>query len=64
MDRTHLMDIAADNGDEILLNCPVVGCGRRVVIKRSGGFLVLDRGDFFATHSGSTAGLDITGLAS
>jgi hypothetical protein len=63
MDRVHRMDIEADNGDEILLSCPLGTCGRRVVVKRSGGFLVLDQGDFFATHAGGT-GLAITGLAS
>jgi hypothetical protein len=30
------------------------------VIKRSGGLVVLDPGDFFATHSGGTPGLDIS----
>ena len=56
----HRMDVEADNGDEVLLVCPLPECGRRVVIKRSGGLVVLDRGDFFATHSGGTAGLTVS----
>ena len=48
----HTMTIEAENTDELLLACDEEACGRRVVIKRSGGFVVLDKGDFFATHSG------------
>ena len=44
----HLMTIEADNGDEVLGVCP--DCERRVVLKRSGGLVVLDRGDFYAAH--------------
>jgi hypothetical protein len=48
------MGIEADNGDEILFACPIESCGRRLVLKRSGGLVVLNRGDFFALHSGGT----------
>lgn len=57
MDPVHRMTVHADNGDEILLACQETGCGRRLVIKRSGGMVVLDRGDFFAIHSGGTGDL-------
>jgi len=30
------------------------------VLKRSGGLVVLDQGDFFALHSGGTEGLAIS----
>jgi hypothetical protein len=56
----HRMTIEADNGDEMLLACPHDDCGRRVVIRRSGGFVVLDRGDVYATHSGGTIGLTMS----
>jgi hypothetical protein len=55
------MSVHADNGDEILLACPEDGCGRRLVVKRSGGMVVLDRGDFFAIHSGGTEDLRLHG---
>jgi hypothetical protein len=61
---THRMSVQADNGDEILLVCPEPACGRRVVVKRSGGLVVLEQGDFFATHSGGSLGLSITGVES
>ena len=56
----HRMTVEADNGDEVLLVCPRPACGRRVVVRRSGGFVVLDRGDFFATHAGGSAGLAVS----
>ncbi|RZT27642.1 hypothetical protein EV649_1413 [Kribbella sp. VKM Ac-2569] len=52
MNAQHRMVIEADNGAEVLFVCPHEGCGRRLVLKRSGGLVVLDRGDFFALHSG------------
>jgi ABC-type iron transport system FetAB ATPase subunit len=56
VEPVHHMAVHADNGDEILLTCSE-GCGRRLVLKRSGGMVVLDRGDFFAIHAGGTGGL-------
>jgi hypothetical protein len=53
------MTIEADNGHDVLFVCPVGSCGRRLVLKRTGGLVVLDRGDFFAYHVGGTAGLEI-----
>ena len=60
----HRMSVQADNGDEILLVCPEHACGRRVVVKRSGGLVVLEQGDFYATHSGGSLGLSITDIGS
>lgn len=57
MNPTHHMHVEADNGHEQLFVCPEPGCGRRLVLKRSGGLVVLDRGDFWALHSGGTSGL-------
>lgn len=61
MDIIHPLNIEADNGDEVLFVCPDDGCGRRLVIKRSGGMVVIDQGDFYARHVGGTGGLDWTG---
>ena len=57
------MTADADNGDELLFTCDQ-GCGRRVVISRSGGFTVIDRGDVDALHSGSAGPLQLTGTSS
>lgn len=59
MNPLHRMQIEADNGEDVLFACPVDSCGRRLILKRSGGLIVLDRGDFFAYHTGSTGGLEI-----
>ncbi|HEU0285409.1 MAG TPA: hypothetical protein VFR22_00105 [Nocardioidaceae bacterium] len=53
------MLIEAQNDAEILFVCPEDGCGRRLVLKRSGGLTVIDQGDFFALHSGGTEGLEL-----
>jgi hypothetical protein len=60
MDVRHRMHIEADNGDEVLFECRESGCGRRLVLKRSGGLVVLDRGDVGASHHGASDGLQIT----
>ncbi|MGH9251080.1 MAG: hypothetical protein ACRD0W_16385 [Acidimicrobiales bacterium] len=65
MDSLHRLTIEADNGEDVLFVCSVESCGRRLVVKRSGGLVVLDRGDFFARHAGGSDGLDISvGLGS
>ena len=56
----HRMNLEADNGGELLFACPHEGCGRRLVLKRSGGLVVLSHGDFFALHSGGMEGLEIS----
>ncbi len=61
MNPKHRMVLEADNGTELLFVCPYDGCGRRLVLNRSGGLTILDRGDFFALHYGGTEGLEISG---
>ena len=56
----HHVTAEADNGDEIVFVCHEQGCGRRLVLKRSGGLVVLDQGDFFARHVGGSDGLMIS----
>jgi hypothetical protein len=56
----HRMSIEQDNGNEVLLVCPVGACGRRLVLSRSGSLTVLSRGDFFASHVAGSAGLTIS----
>lgn len=57
------MTADADNGDELLFTCDD-GCGRRIVIARSGGFTVIDRGDVDALHSGSSGPLQLSATTS
>ena len=54
MNPEHRMTLDSYNGEERLFVCPHEGCGRRLVLKRSGALVVLDQGDFFALHSGGT----------
>jgi hypothetical protein len=58
--ETHRLTMEADNGDDVLFACSIESCGRRLVVKRSGGLVVLERGDFFARHVGGSHGLDIS----
>jgi hypothetical protein len=60
MGESHRMTIEADNGEDILFACPIESCGRRLVLKRSGGLVVLNRGDFFALHSGGTESVGVS----
>jgi hypothetical protein len=60
MNPQHRMTLESRNGEELLFVCPHQGCGRRLVLQRSGGMVVLDQGDFLALHSGGTEGLDIS----
>jgi hypothetical protein len=60
MQTTHTLNIDSDNGAEIVLVCPEDTCRRRVVVARSGGFVVIDQGDFFARHVGVSGGLRVT----
>ena len=53
------MECEAENADEFLFACPT--CGRRVVVgKAEPKLVVIDRGDPYALHSGSTGGLSLT----
>ena len=60
MNPRHQMTLEADNGSELLFVCHHENCGRRLVLKRSGGLTVIDRGDFFALHHGGTSGLEMS----
>jgi hypothetical protein len=60
MKTSHRLDIAADNGNEVLFVCSMESCGRRLVVKRTGGLVVLDHGDFTANHSGGSVALAVT----
>jgi hypothetical protein len=59
MNPVHHLTIEAEDGADVLFVCPVEGCGRRVMVRRSGGLIVLDKGDFSAFHVGGTNGLEI-----
>lgn len=63
MQTTHRFDIDSDNGDEIIMICPEELCGRRVLVSRSGRFVVIDQGDFFALHTGGSQALHVTATA-
>ena len=56
----HRLTMEADNSHEVLFACSVESCGRRLVVKRSGDIVVLNRGDFFAHHAGGTPGLELS----
>ena len=60
MNELHHLTMEADDGMDVLFVCPVEGCGRRVVVRRSGELIVLDKGDFYALHIGGTSGLEIS----
>jgi len=60
MDAVHVLNVESDNGHEILFVCPETECQRRLVLKRSGGMVVIDRGDFYARHVGATGPLSMT----
>lgn len=52
------MACEAENASEVLFACPT--CGRRVVVgKGEPKFVVLDRGDFYARHTGSLGGVEM-----
>ncbi len=55
--RTHQMQVEAQNGAEILFVCPEQACGRRFVLRRGGGLVVIDRGDLEARHVGGTGAI-------
>lgn len=60
MNPRHRMILEGENGAELLFVCPHEGCGRRLVLRRSGGLTVLDQGDFFALHYGGIEGLELS----
>ena len=62
MNPVHELTVEADDGLDVLFACPVEGCGRRVVVRRSGELIVLDKGDFYALHAGGTNGLETSSV--
>jgi hypothetical protein len=60
METSHRLIVTADNGNEVLFVCPTESCGKRLIVKRSGGLVILDHGDFTASHRGGNAGLAIS----
>jgi len=46
------------NPDGLLIEC-VDGCGRRLVVDRTGALTVIDHGDRFALHQGSTGDVEL-----
>ena len=42
-----------------LYECTTEGCGRRLVVDRAGEMTVIDRGDQWAAHRGSSGGVDL-----
>lgn len=61
---THQMHAEADNGAEILFVCPESGCGRRFVLQRGAGLVVIDRGDVGARHVGGIGPISVGGHVS
>jgi hypothetical protein len=59
MNQVHHLTIEADDGADVLLTCSVESCGRRVVVRRAGGLIVLQQGDFFALHRGGSDAIEI-----
>jgi len=60
----HQYDIDTDDGTDIVFRCPEPGCGRRIVLTRGRSrAIVIDRGDFFAEHTGAVGpiGLRVAG---
>jgi hypothetical protein len=43
----------------VLLACPREACGRRVAVKQSGELVVLQQGDFYASHVGGRGPIDV-----
>lgn len=60
MHQSHEMTIETDDEHEVVFACTDAVCGRRVRLGRTGGFEVLDQGDFLVRHSGATGPLAIS----
>ena len=58
MQAIHHMIEVGDDGDGMLYHCEE--CQRQIVIRRSGGFVVLQKGDFLATHVGGHGPLSLS----
>lgn len=61
MERRHDLLVEADNGSEVVFVCLEEACSRKVVLnRRRGDYTVLERGDFFATHTGSVGPITVS----
>jgi hypothetical protein len=54
----HQLLVEAQSDDDVLFVCERAECGRRLVVGRT-GLTVLERGDFFAHHSGGSVDLEV-----
>ena len=59
VDETHTMTVETDDEREVIFACDDPLCGRRVRLGRTGGFEILEQGDFDARHAGATGPLTI-----
>ena len=59
MYEQHTMSRQPSTGEDTLLVCDD-GCGRRIVFKTTRELVVIDRGDFFALHSFSSAPVEMS----
>jgi hypothetical protein len=57
---THHMQVEADDGQDIVFACPEADCGRRFLLRRAGGYMVLDRGDINVQHVGGTSNVALS----
>lgn len=57
MAEVHELQITP-NPDGLLIEC-VDGCGRRLVVDRTGALTVIDHGDRSALHQGSTGDVEL-----
>jgi hypothetical protein len=57
MSEYHQLQVTSGPGG-LLFECEE-GCGRRLVVDRVGKLTVIDRGDPYALHKGSTGGLKL-----
>jgi hypothetical protein len=57
---THHMQVEVDDGRDIVFACPEAECGRRFLLRRSGGYMVLERGDVNVRHIGGTSNISLS----
>jgi hypothetical protein len=56
----HHMQVEADDGRDIVFACPEADCGRRFLLRRAGGYMVLDQGDVNVRHVGGTGNVSLS----
>ncbi len=57
MNLTHWMEVDADSDGTLVLSCPEIGCGRRVIVSRTAEVTIIDTGDFYSRHIASVGPL-------